>query len=104
VLSADSLTDPPATAGFYNIPNPPNKDWQINKLHITSNCVSPAFKMLLFAYKDGQALPATKWDAGHTTVTVSWPDQTDAITFTNNADGRALVHIVRNNTDLVNLK
>ena len=104
VLSADSLTDPAATAGFYNIPNPPGKDWQINKLHVTSTSVSPGFKMLLFAYKDGEALPTTTWNANHTSVTVAWPDQTDVITFHPSPDGRSLFQITRGGQELVSLK
>jgi hypothetical protein len=102
VLSANSLTEPAANAGFYNIANPPNKDWQINKLHITSNSVSPAYKLLLFSYKDGEALPTTTWSADHTTATVSWPDQTDQLTFTPGSDGRTRIKIVRNGTELMN--
>ncbi len=105
VLSADSLTNPPANVGFYPIANPPNvKDWNINKLHITSDSVSPAFKMLLYSYKEGQPLPTTTWNAGHTEVIVSWPDQSDTIAFNNSADGRTLMQITRNGQKLVTLK
>ncbi len=104
VLSANALTDPPANVGFYALPNPPRRDLQLNKLHITGHCVSPAYKILLFPYRDGETLPTTTWNSQHTAVTVAWPDQTDTITFADGKDGRTRMQITRGGSDLLNLK
>jgi hypothetical protein len=104
VLSADSLTEPAASAGVYTVPNPPQRDMRINKLHITSNCVSPAFKILLVPYKEGQALPTTAWNASHTAATITWPDQTDTVTFGSGSDGRTAVRITRGGEELVDIR
>lgn len=104
VLQANQLdSQAPATVGFFSVPNPPLKNMQINKLHITSNCVSPDFKMLLFPYRDGQPLPKTSWSDNHLTLTVAWPDQSDQITFSPGADGRTRLKIVRGGNELINL-
>ncbi len=72
VLSAAALdASKVASVDVMPVPNPPQKDMQINKLHITSQSVSPDFKILLFPYREGQPLPATTWSTDHTTATVS---------------------------------
>jgi hypothetical protein len=77
------------------MPNPPQKDMQINKLHITSHSISPDFKILLFPYRDGKPLPTTTWSSDSLTVTISCPDQKDQVTFTPSKDGRTRLKIVR---------
>jgi hypothetical protein len=98
VLNADQLSDNSISVGTFPLPNPPQRDMQINRLHITSDCASPDYKILMFPFKTGQVLPETKWSEDQHSVTVTWPDQTDAITFTTGADGRTRVKIVRGDT------
>ena len=103
VLSANSLTEPAGSVGLMSVPNPPQRDMQINKLHITSRSVSPEFKVLLFPFRDGQALPSTTWSDDHTVLTVSWPDQTDTIRFSSAKDGRTHLKISRGGKEVVAL-
>ncbi len=104
VLSATALTEPASKVELMAVPNPPQRDMQINKLHITANCVSPEFKILLFPFRKDTALPTTTWNADHTTVTVAWPDQSDVITFSPDKNGRTLVKIKRDSAELLGLK
>ncbi len=102
VLSAAALNAAKvACVDVMQMPNPPQKNMQINKLHITSQTVSPDFKILLFPFREGQSLPATTWSTDHTTATVSWPDQTDKLTFTPGHDGRTRIKIVREGNELI---
>ncbi len=73
VLEAAQLdATAPATVDTLSVPNPPQKDMQITKLHIPSQAVSADFKLLLLPYRDGQPLPQTTWSADHLGVTVAW--------------------------------
>jgi hypothetical protein len=104
VLSATALTEPASKVELMAVPNPPQRDMQINKLHITANCVSPEFKVLLFPFKKDMALPTATWNADHTAVTIAWPDQSDVITFSPDKNGRTLVKIKRDSAELLGLK
>lgn len=103
VLSANSLTEPAGSVGVMAVPNPPQRDMQINKLHVTSRSVSPEFKILLFPFRNGEALPTTTWNADHSVATIAWADQTDTVTFTPGKDGRTLFTITRQGKELVSL-
>ena len=103
VLSASSLTEPAGSVGMMAVPNPPQRDMQINKLHVTSHSVSPEYKILLFPFRSGQPLPITTWNADHSVMTIAWPDQTDIITFTPGKDGRTRFSITRQGKELVSL-
>ncbi len=91
----------PATVDLMSVPNPPQKDMQITKLHIPSQAVSADFKLLLLPYRQGQALPETTWSVDHRTVTVAWQDQVDQITFAPGKDGRTRVAIARDHQALL---
>ena len=94
------LTDKSAFLDILTLPNPPQRDMEINKFHLTSDGVSAGLKVLLFPYKDGQGLPATMWSTDHHTLTVAWPDQTDTVTFTPGEGGRTHVSVSRGNQEL----
>ena len=54
-----------------------------------NNVVTPDYKVLLFPFSTGGALPATSWNASKTVLTVQVGSQTDTITFDeSNADHR----------------
>lgn len=54
-----------------------------------NNVIEPKFKILLFPFGSGNALPITSWDATNTVLTVKVGNQTDTITFdSSNADHR----------------
>ena len=104
VLAAAQL-DPNqfATVGAMSVPNPPQKEMRINKLHITSQSVSPEFKMLLYPFKEGQPLPVTTWSADHRAVVIAWPDQSDKVTFLPGKDGRTRIGISRNGSEVISV-
>jgi len=70
VLNAAKLSDKSVFVGKLSVPNPPQRNMEVNKLHIISQSVSPDFKMLLFPYKSGESLPTTTWNADRAAVTL----------------------------------
>lgn len=60
--------------------------FSLNALDITVTAVSPDFKVLLYPYQNGAALPTTTWSGNVLTVTSG--TQVDRIRFAANADGR----------------
>ncbi len=67
----------------------------IRRLVIPSDAVAPDYKVLLYAYREGDPLPATTWNAGRTQVTVAWPDQKDVIAFAPAPCGKTNVTVTR---------
>lgn len=64
------------------------------RLILESNSISPDFKVLLFPYEDGDALPMTTWNATKDTLSVAVGNETMLIAFEMNADGRTVFNIV----------
>jgi hypothetical protein len=95
VLNAARLGAAPAVVGRVAVPNPPQPDVSLNRLHLASEAVSPGFKLLLFPYVEGQPLPATRWDPQRERVAISWPGQTDVVRSSAGGDGRTRVEISR---------
>lgn len=67
---------------------------RIRRLAVPSHAVEPNFKVLLYPYRQGDSLPATKWD-GTNVVTVSWPDQKDSVNFSRQPSGKTDLKITR---------
>ena len=64
-------------------------------LNLPSDSVSPAYKVLLFPYRQGGPLPVTAWNGDHTRLTISFPGVTDTVRFTPAASGKTDVTITR---------
>jgi hypothetical protein len=102
------LTEAVGMDSFARIVEPPNardpkKYHGVRRLVVPAECVSPDFKVLLVAYRQGAPLPITSWDAGRTQVTVSWPDQQDELAFTLLPSGRTRLEIDRAGQHLITL-
>jgi len=65
------------------------------RLVIPSRSVSPAFKVMLYAYRAGEPLPATTWNADRTKLAIQWEDQKDELAFTVGDDGRSRLSLSR---------
>lgn len=76
---------------------------KMHLLTIRTLAASPDFKVLLQAFRAGDPLPKTAWDSGQTSVTVSFPDQQDAITFTPATSGKTDVVVKRGGKILANV-
>jgi hypothetical protein len=63
---------------------------------IPADAIAPDFKVLLFPYRNGDALPQTAWDAGRDAVTVSFGAQSDSISFVPSKSGKTNLRIARN--------
>ncbi len=106
ILQGDGVDrDEPARIETITDDNGSNpKTIHLPKLCIDSHSTAPNFKMLLVPYRDGQELPITSWDAGHTTATIHWSDQTDTVSFTPNADGRTRLSVRRDGQEIIATK
>ncbi len=96
---------PPAKPEIVELPNRTDskKYSAIRRLVVPSDSVSPDFKVLLFAYRQGAALPETTWNADRSAVKVSWANQTDTIQFTPAKSGKTNVSISRGTDKLLDL-
>jgi hypothetical protein len=62
---------------------------------IRTTAVAPDFKILVHAFRMGETLPTTTWNSGNTQVNISFPDQSDTITFTPAASGKTDIVVNR---------
>lgn len=79
----------------------PREKW--NVLSLRTVAVAPDFKILLHAFRGGDPLPTTAWDADQTLVSVEFPDQRDLIRFKSSASGKSHMLISRGTQTLVKL-
>ncbi len=66
------------------------------------HAVSPDFKVLLYAFHQGDALPQTSW-SGNQSVRIAWADQDDRVGFSMGSSGKTDVSVLRNGQCLVDL-
>jgi hypothetical protein len=66
----------------------------VRRLAVPVRTVSPDFKVLIYAYHQGDPLPATSWTSANS-VTVAWPDQKDQVDFTAAPTGKTDVTVTR---------
>ncbi|MFP5039916.1 hypothetical protein [Parasediminibacterium sp. JCM 36343] len=92
VLNADNAGQPVIQEWRSNIPK--SKYGPIRKLIIPADAVSPAYKVLLYPYRNGDELPKTSWDKSHTKLTVKWVNgEAQVIGFVENESGRTVLDI-----------
>lgn len=72
-------------------------------LSLTTRAVAPDFKVLMHAFRMGDPLPTTTWDAGRAAVTVAFPDQTDVLAFSPTPAGRTALSITRDGAAIATL-
>jgi len=78
-------------------------------LIIPADSTAPNFKVLLFAYNQGDTLPTTTWTGTHaategvTSVTINMPTYTDVVTFSPAASGKTDINIVRGGQQILNM-
>ena len=69
-----------------------------NRLILSAKSVEPKYKILLYAFHAGDALPATTWNPDKTRLQVTNGAQAETIDFSPNADGRTRLQIARAGT------
>ena len=74
----------------------PQKYGKIRRLILPSDSIAPDFKVLLYAYRQGDPLPAISWNKKRTAATVKIGEQVDTISFTATASGKTDIFINRN--------
>jgi hypothetical protein len=92
--------DPSIKSGDPEIVEMPNmtdgkKYGPVRRLVIPSASIEPGFKILLYAYRQGAALPQTTWDARRDAVQVAWTGQRDNVQFVSKPDGSTRIAVAR---------
>jgi hypothetical protein len=67
---------------------------RVRRLAVPVHAVSPNFKVLLYAYHQGDPLPTTSWSNDHS-VAVAWSDEKDEIDFSPASSGKTNVAVKR---------
>jgi hypothetical protein len=67
----------------------------IRRLVLPADAVAPGYKVLLYAYKEGDALPKTAWNDRRDRVTIEWPGQVDTVAFAPAPCGKTNLAVTR---------
>ena len=92
----------PTIVELPNLANPKNYS-PIRRLLIPADAVSPDFRVLLFAFHQGDALPQTTWNGDRTAVSVEAGGVKDRVEFIPGKSGKTSVAVVRAGKTLVQL-
>ena len=84
----DSITNPISSA------TPNNK---LPRLVVESNSIDPKFKIMLFAYNNGDALPVTSWNPDHSRLLVVNNSVTNTLLFPVDSAGRTNIQLISGN-------
>jgi hypothetical protein len=68
---------------------------QLRRLVIPSASIEPGFKVLLYPYRQGAALPQTAWNARRNALQVAWAGQNDTVQFVSKPDGSTRIAVTR---------
>ncbi len=96
VLNNNGAVSPSLPAYIDSIRNPINNISPNNllpRLVVESNSVDPQFKILLYAFRSGDALPITHWNAAHDRIFITNSGTTRTITFPVDSAGRTNIHL-----------
>ncbi len=77
------------------------KGTRIRRLAVPVHAVSPEFKVLIYAYRQGQPLPESRWSGD--SVNVNIDSQRDRIDFTPTKVGKTDVRVVRGSDTLISV-
>ena len=79
----------------YSVNGPKNGKEACRRIVIRANAVSPDFKFLLYALKEGEPLPDVRADTAQGTAVVKWKDQQDEFRFARGKDGLTRLSVQR---------
>jgi hypothetical protein len=72
----------------------------VERLVIPSDSVTPEFKTLIYPFKTGAILPETSWNADHSNLSITFPEQHDAFKFIASNNGRTHAKMIRNGAEI----
>lgn len=75
---------------------------RVRRLVVRAQAINPEFKVLIYPYHQGDALPKTAW-INKGAVAVSWPAQNDILQFTPTASGKTNLKVTRSDETLVSI-
>ena len=84
----DSITNPISGA------SPNNK---LPRLVVESNSIDPKFKIMFFAYNNGDVFPVTSWNTDHSRLLVVNNSATNTIVFPVDSAGRTNIQLISGN-------
>ncbi len=98
-------TETPIKPEIVELPNVDNakKYGTIRRLIIASKSISPDFKVLLYAYRNGASLPISQWNSNHDSLTLTSNAQKDQIQFVKSPSGKYNLSITRNGQNLIQI-
>ena len=76
-----------------------NGNAPITRVVLESDAVEPEFKVLLFPFTDGDALPVTSWNANKDSLTITLNGRTNQILFDESQDHTQLDFVAQANVD-----
>ena len=76
-------------------PTDPKKYQPVRTLVIPADAIAPDFKVLIHAFRQGQPVPASRWNADRTAVVVNHPGGRDVLAFTPSASGKTHLALTR---------
>ena len=84
----------------YGVPGTQNKQEKNRRVVVSATTVSPEFKILLYPFRDGEALPAITTDPAKGTATIKWGNQTDSLSFARQENGLTQMNVARGGTTI----
>lgn len=106
VRLVDGKGTPSVNIGMINdkgLPALPSDKGTINLLTLSTTSVSPDFKVMLYPFRIGEALPISCWNEVHNQLAVVFPNQRDLIDLTPSSWGKTDIKITRNGNEIVKL-
>jgi hypothetical protein len=89
------------------VPGPSDKKGNAqyyDRLMISQQTTTAAFRVLLLPYKSGDALPKISYDASSQTARVDWGKQSDEIVFQPDSNARTNIQVTRGNKVILSTK
>jgi hypothetical protein len=100
----DPDPDGPRALGVQSLAGPPDRDtaqtfYDALLANVTGE--QARYRMLLIPMKAGDPVPDIGYDTTRGTATITWPDQTDVLTFTVGTEGRTSVSVRRESQEIL---
>lgn len=90
--------------GAYNMGGVNYQAPDMYRLVVPTRAVVYHSKTLLFAYREGDPLPDSQWDASAASATVNWAGEQDTMLFRTNAEGRTVFVVKRDGKQIADVR
>ena len=76
---------------------------KVNLFTLTTDAVSPDFKIMLYPFKEGEPLPKSQWNKKMSELTVDFGDQKDNLSFSASPSGKTNLRISRDGKEIISV-